>query len=662
MTEILFARYTDVAAILALTSNLAFGQVIYGTGPNALNAVPVNITTTREFLMQVGNGITPNAPAWSALQPGVDFPQAALTSANDTNVTITLGGTPASALLAATSLTMGWSGTLAAGRLNANVVQGITNDTNVTGSISAQVLTLGWSGTLAAGRLNANVVQGITNDTNVTGSISAQVLTLGWSGTLAAARLNANVVQAITNDTNVTGSITAQNLTLGWSGTLSVARGGIGAGTLTANAVLLGNGTSTLGFATIGTSGRLLIDQGAAVNPSFNAMSGDATITNTGAFTVGAGAITLAKMANLAANSVIGNNTGSSATPIALTQAQLTAMINTFTASLAGDVPASPGGTTTFLRADATWQTPPSGSGMTMPPGGRLTLTSNTPIMTATATAQSTIFYTPFLTNQIVINNAGSWIVTTFSQISLVLDTTNALSGKNYDIFIYDNAGTLVLAYGPAWTNNTTRSAAISQNSTNGLWTNTGTMTIRQNSTTTFSATAGLALYVGSFQATANGVTAMVLSGSGSGGVAGVGFFLFNAYNGFPITAYVIDTNGGYTYSSTTWRKANASANNAISYLDGLGTLQVYARYLASEGSVASSAGITGVVQNWSSGGSAYNVPVYGNGGTVLQVWDGQLSPVLGFNVANAIEACTAASASTFDSGSANTLIVTAWI
>jgi hypothetical protein len=41
---------------------------------------------------------------------------AALTSSNDTNVTITLGGTPSTALLQAASLTMGWTGTLAVAR------------------------------------------------------------------------------------------------------------------------------------------------------------------------------------------------------------------------------------------------------------------------------------------------------------------------------------------------------------------------------------------------------------------------------------------------------------------------------------------------------------------------------------------------------------------
>jgi hypothetical protein len=44
------------------------------------------------------------------------YTASALTKTDDTNVTLTLGGTPASALLQATSLTLGWSGTLAASR------------------------------------------------------------------------------------------------------------------------------------------------------------------------------------------------------------------------------------------------------------------------------------------------------------------------------------------------------------------------------------------------------------------------------------------------------------------------------------------------------------------------------------------------------------------
>ena len=126
--------------------------------------------TTSGFLTQtVGSiagtpvitwGNTSGTPAVTASAPlvlntttgNMTITGSALTKTDDTNVTITLGGTPTTALLAPTSLTVGWTGTLAAARLNANVVQAIVNDTNITGSISAQSLTLGWTGNLALTR------------------------------------------------------------------------------------------------------------------------------------------------------------------------------------------------------------------------------------------------------------------------------------------------------------------------------------------------------------------------------------------------------------------------------------------------------------------------------------------------------------------------------
>ncbi len=113
-----------------------------------------------------------------------------------------------------------------------------------------------------------------------------------------------------------------------------------------------------------GSSGQIQYNNAGAFG-GFTA-SGDATInTGTGVVTIANGAVSLVKMANLAANAVIGNNTGASAVPLALTQAQLTAMVNAFTTTLSGAAPASGGGTTNFLRADGTWAAPPSGT-----PGG----------------------------------------------------------------------------------------------------------------------------------------------------------------------------------------------------------------------------------------------------------------------------------------------------
>lgn len=67
-------------------------------------------------------------------------------------------------------------------------------------------------------------------------------------------------------------------------------QGTAGSGTISggvAHAVALTSSASAVTtVATVGTAGRLLIDQGASADPSFNAMSGDATITSTGAITV----------------------------------------------------------------------------------------------------------------------------------------------------------------------------------------------------------------------------------------------------------------------------------------------------------------------------------------------------------------------------------------
>lgn len=96
-------------------STYALGDTLYSSATNTLSKLSGNTTTTKKFLRQTGNGSISAAPAWDTIV-AADVPGSALTKADDTNVTLTLGGTPTTALLAAASITAGWTGTLAAAR------------------------------------------------------------------------------------------------------------------------------------------------------------------------------------------------------------------------------------------------------------------------------------------------------------------------------------------------------------------------------------------------------------------------------------------------------------------------------------------------------------------------------------------------------------------
>lgn len=69
-------------------------------------------------------------------------------------------------------------------------------------------------------------------------------------------------------------------------------------------------------------------------------------------------AVPLGTLATQANNTVVGNVSGGALAPVALSKTQLTTLINAFSATLSGAVPASGGGTTNFLRADGSFAAP----------------------------------------------------------------------------------------------------------------------------------------------------------------------------------------------------------------------------------------------------------------------------------------------------------------
>lgn len=94
-------------------------------------------------------------------------------------------------------------------------------------------------------------------------------------------------------------------------------------------------------------------------------LTGDVTGSGTGSFaaTIANGAVSNAKLANMATNTFKGRTSPLTGVPEDLTTAQATALLDLFTSALKGLVPASGGGTANFLRADGTWAAPGGGGG-----------------------------------------------------------------------------------------------------------------------------------------------------------------------------------------------------------------------------------------------------------------------------------------------------------
>lgn len=161
---------------------------------------------------------------------------------------------------------------------------------------------------------------------------------------------------------------------------------------------------------------------------------------------------------------------------------------------------------------------------------GRLTLTTGTPVTTADVTAATTLYFTPFNGNLVSLYDGTRWVVYTFTERSIAIP---ASTNTNYDVYLYDNSGTLTLEL-TAWTNDSTRATALTTQ--DAIYVKTGATGRR---------------YLGSVRTTGT---------SGQTEDSTDRRFVWNYYNRVDRILIAQETTNSWTYTTDTWREANGGA------------------------------------------------------------------------------------------------------
>lgn len=209
------------------------------------------------------------------------------------------------------------------------------------------------------------------------------------------------------------------------------------------------------------------------------------------------------------------------------------------------------------------------------PPQGRLTLATGTPVMTTTQSAKTTVFYALYIGNQIPIYDGTAFANTVFSELSqATTDTTKSpaavAASSVYDIFVWNDAGTLRATRGPAWTNDTARGYSLSF--VNGIYLNTSSITNGP--------AASRGTWVGTIRSNASSQIDWIFGTNGTTTQTS-SLYVWNLYNRINVSSSVGDSTTSWTYNSTTWRQIRAQAANQINVVVGSAEDALNTRYCA---------------------------------------------------------------------------------
>jgi hypothetical protein len=210
-------------------------------------------------------------------------------------------------------------------------------------------------------------------------------------------------------------------------------------------------------------------------------------------------------------------------------------------------------------------------------PQGRLTLTTGVPLISADVNSATSVFYTAYNGNIIPIWNGSILNPMVFaSDLSLALTAGIATASGLYDVFAFNNSGSLQIGIGPVWTTVTAGSSARGSGAgttqisrlSNGLWVNTVSITLHNGATSFGPISASFATYLGSLyiDTVAGQISCNVSYGQNRK------WGVWNAYNRLKIILQMGDSTASWSASTASgvFRAINNNTANNIQTFTGL--------------------------------------------------------------------------------------------